>query len=182
MTIVQTTQLDLPPDMINFGVGQPDPALLPLEAMRQAMQRQLMVDDPLPWLAYGLEQGSGHFRLALAEFLTRHYATPVHANDLFVTTGNSQGLDFVCTLFSQAGDTVFVEEPSYFLALTIFADHHLNVVGIPIDEHGIIIEALEEKLAQHKPAFLYEAFAPEKAKALWDRFEFVFTPKAWKLV
>ena len=29
----------------------------------------------------------------------------------------------------------------------------------------------------HTPASLYEAFAPEKAKALWDRFEFVYTPK-----
>lgn len=29
----------------------------------------------------------------------------------------------------------------------------------------------------HKPGSLYEAFLPDKAKALWDRFEFVFTPK-----
>ncbi len=155
MTTVQTTQLNIPPNMINFAVGQPDPALLPLEALHQAMQYQLTVDDPVPWLAYGVEQGNGYFRLALADFLTRHYATPVQANDLFVTTGNSQGLDFVCTLFGQAGDTIFVEEPSYFLALNIFADHQLKVVGVPIDEHGLIIEALEEKLTQHKPTLLY---------------------------
>jgi len=29
----------------------------------------------------------------------------------------------------------------------------------------------------HKPGAFYEAFTPEKAKALWDRFEFIFTPK-----
>ena len=34
-----------------------------------------------------------------------------------------------------------------------------------------------DNLNTHKPGSLYEAFAPEKAKALWDRFEFVFTPK-----
>ena len=34
-----------------------------------------------------------------------------------------------------------------------------------------------DNLNTHTPGSLYEAFAPEKAKALWDRFEFVYTPK-----
>jgi len=154
MPDVQITQLNIPEGMINFGVGQPAPSLLPLEAMRKAVAHRMGHDDPL-LLAYGVEQGNGYFRIALAEFLSEKYGTPVQPNDLFITTGISQGLDFVCTLFSKAGDTIFVEEPSYFLALRIFADHRLNVVGIPIDEEGLIIEALEEKLLEHKPAFLY---------------------------
>ena len=32
-------------------------------------------------------------------------------------------------------------------------------------------------LNTHCPASLYETFTPERAKALWDRFEFVYTPK-----
>jgi hypothetical protein len=34
-----------------------------------------------------------------------------------------------------------------------------------------------DNLNTHTPASLYEAFPPDKAKALWDRFEFVHTPK-----
>ena len=34
-----------------------------------------------------------------------------------------------------------------------------------------------DNLNTHTPASLYEAFAPDKAKTLWDRFEFVHTPK-----
>jgi len=34
-----------------------------------------------------------------------------------------------------------------------------------------------DNLNTHKPSSLYETFSPEKAKALWDRFEFVYTPK-----
>jgi hypothetical protein len=34
-----------------------------------------------------------------------------------------------------------------------------------------------DNLNTHKPGSLYEAFPPDKAKALWDRFEFVYTPK-----
>ena len=34
-----------------------------------------------------------------------------------------------------------------------------------------------DNLATHKASALYEAFDPKKAKRIWDRFEFVYTPK-----
>jgi len=34
-----------------------------------------------------------------------------------------------------------------------------------------------DNFSTHNPGALYEAFHPEKAKNLWDRFEFVYTPK-----
>ena len=141
MTDVQITQLNIPEGMINFGVGQPDPKLLPLEAIRAAAAHRMQFDDPL-LLAYGLEQGNGHFRIALAQFLSEYYAIPVAPNDLFITTGVSQAIDFICTLYTKTGDTIFVEEPSYFLALRIFADHNLRVVSIPMDEEGMDIDIL----------------------------------------
>ena len=155
MSISQTTQIDVPEKMIDFGIGQPGPDLLPLEVMRQAAKHRLKTIEPSHLLAYGNEQGSHSFRLILANFLSTHYQTPVQPDHLFVTNGNSQGLDLVCTLFTQAGDTVFVEDPTYDLALNIFADHHLNVIGLPVDKAGLNIEALEEKLTQHQPTFLY---------------------------
>ena len=39
------------------------------------------------------------------------------------------------------------------------------------------ITLVMDNLNTHKPGSLYEAFPPDKAKALWDRFEFVYTPK-----
>jgi DNA-binding transcriptional MocR family regulator len=48
-----------------------------------------------------------------------------------------------------------VEEPSYFLALRVFADHQLRTVPIPMDENGLIVEALEEELKKVRPAFVY---------------------------
>jgi 2-aminoadipate transaminase len=151
---IQTTQLDIPPGMIHLGIGQPDPSLLPLALMKNAAEHRLSHGDA-SLLAYGAESGDGYFRLALARFLTAHYHKPVDADDLFVTAGASQGLDLICTLFTKPGETIFVEEPSYFLALNIFRDHGLNIIGLPMDEDGLIIEALEENLTQHHPAFLY---------------------------
>jgi DNA-binding transcriptional MocR family regulator len=153
MPTIQTTQLNLPAGMIDFSVGQPSPSLLPLEVMREAAAHRLRDDASL--LAYGAEQGDGYFRLALARFLSQGYGQPVEAEQLFITASASDALDLICTLFSQAGDTIFVEEPSYFLALRIFADHHLNVISLPVDGEGLIVEALEEKLRQYRPVFLY---------------------------
>jgi DNA-binding transcriptional MocR family regulator len=72
-----------------------------------------------------------------------------------VTNGVSNALDLVCTLFTRPGDTIFVEEPSYFLALRIFRDHGLQAVPVPTDEHGLVIEALEDLLAESRPKFVY---------------------------
>ena len=154
MHTIQTTQLDIPPGMIHLGIGQPDPSLLPLALMKKAAEHRLCNNDT-SLLAYGAETGDGYFRLTLAQFLSEHYHKHVAADDLFITSGASQGLDLICTLFTKPGDTIFVEEPSYFLALHIFRDHGLNIIGLPMDEAGLIVEILEENIAQHNPAFLY---------------------------
>jgi len=46
--------------------------------------------------------------------------------------------------------------------------------------NGCVAESITlvmDNLSTHKPGSLYEAFSPEEAKKLWDRFDFVFTPK-----
>ena len=139
---------------INFGVGQPSPDLLPVELVHKASEAFFKAAHPLN-LNYGVREGDQGFRDSLAAFLTRQYGSVANPDSFFVTAGNSQALDFVCTQFTRAGDTVFVEEPSYFLAFQIFRDHGLNIVGIPTDQHGMDIEALEEELGKAKPALLY---------------------------
>jgi DNA-binding transcriptional MocR family regulator len=153
-TPLPTIQNQPPPDVIDLGLGDPLLSLLPLDLIREAAQARLSQSDT-SFLQYGAEQGDGYFRLALADFLSKGYGFDVKPESLFVTNGISKALDLICTLFTQAGDTIFVEEPTYFLALRIFADHHLNVVSIDTDENGIIIESLEEKLAESHPEFLY---------------------------
>ena len=143
-----------PPGTIDLGVGQPSADLLPVELVRKASEAFFSEAHPFE-LGYGVLAGDERFLESLAGYLGESYETPVSPESLFVTAGNSQGLDFVSTVFSKSGDTVFVEEPSYFLAFQIFRDHGLNVVGVPIDEDGIRIDALEELLKRHSPAFLY---------------------------
>ena len=154
MTKVLTFDEAPPEGTINFGIGQPSSDLLSLSIIQQASDAFLQDAHPLD-LNYGSAAGDTRFTQALAEFLTREYGAMTDPSSLMVTNGNSQALDFVCTVFTKPGDTVFVEEPSYFLAFQILADHGLNIVGIPIDEDGLIIEAVEAALKLHKPTFIY---------------------------
>ncbi|WP_411281182.1 PLP-dependent aminotransferase family protein [Gemmatimonas sp.] len=145
---------DNPLDVIDFGDGQPSLSLLPVDALRTAADHCLTRGDAA-LLQYGADQGDVGFRESLARFLTHRYATPVSAEHLMVSAGASQALDLVCTRFTQPGDTILVEEPTYFLALEVFRDHGLRVVGIPLDHDGIQLDALRDALTRHRPALLY---------------------------
>ncbi len=147
-------QVDIPPDMIHLGLGQPGIDLLPLTKLEKAASLSLSKEER-SFLAYGEEKGNRNFRETLSQFLTERYPEPVDPDQLFITNGNSQALDFICTLFTRPGDTILVEEPSYFLALKIFADRGLKMVTVPVDENGLKTDVLEEKLSSISPSFLY---------------------------
>lgn len=153
-TPLQVTQFSIPPGYIDLGLGDPQFSLLPQDLLRQAAEERLGQNDP-GFLQYGAERGDGTFLHSLAKFLSHGYLYPVEPDGLFITNGASMGLHLICTLFTKPGDTVFVEEPTYFLALRIFADHELRLVPIRTDENGLVTEHLEEKLAESRPKFLY---------------------------
>jgi 2-aminoadipate transaminase len=154
MDAAQILQTNLPPGWIDLGLGNPDLDLLPLELLRGSAEAYFKTRDTRP-LQYGLEQGDGYFRLALASFLERMMGGSVNPDCIFVTTGASAGLDLLCSLYAHPGDNIFVEEPTYFLALRIFADHGLHPIPIPIDSDGMCIDAVIDKLAGFRPKFIY---------------------------
>lgn len=143
-----------PEGTINLGIGQPSADLLPIELIRTASEAFFKDAHPND-VNYGDTQGDPRFLESLATFLSAAYAAKTDADELFVTGGNSQALDLISTVFAQPGDTVFVEEPSYFLAFQIFRDHKLKIVSIPVDQDGLDLDYLQRELKQHKPAFLY---------------------------
>jgi len=154
MSKIQTTQMRVPEDVIHLGIGQPDENLLPAKKIAQAASH-CSGKKNRRILQYGRQQGDGAFRITLARFLTGEYDIEVAPDHLFITAGISQALDLICALFTRPGDTIIVEEPSYFLALRIFADYRLNIIGTPVDHDGLMIAALEERLEKYKPVFVY---------------------------
>ncbi|WP_288404410.1 PLP-dependent aminotransferase family protein [uncultured Deinococcus sp.] len=152
--MLKTAQTTLTAGVIELGVGHPSLEMLPLNEMREAAAHRFAQADP-SFLQYGAEWGDGHLRRELAAFLARGYGLPVHESDLFISGGVSQALGLICEMFTRPGDTVIVEDPTYFLALDIFRDHDLNVVPAPLDEQGLRLDVLTELVARHRPRLVY---------------------------
>ncbi|MHA7880020.1 MAG: aminotransferase-like domain-containing protein [Saccharospirillum sp.] len=148
MSRLATTQLTRPEGLIDLGIGQPDAALLPEGGFDASRIDRLS-------LAYGAPAGDGRFREALAPWLSEQLGTAIAAESLLISNGSSNAIDMICTRFSRPGDTVLVEEPTYFIALKQFADHGLTVVPVNMDAEGLNPQALTEAIARHKPAFVY---------------------------
>lgn len=145
-----TSSPGTPPDTIDLARGHPSDDLLPLDALREAAAGRLRGGPAL--LQYGAERGTRLFRERLAELLREVGGAASDPARLLVTSGASQALDLLCTLHARPGDVVLVEDPSYHLALRIFADHGLEVRGVEGDAQGVRLDALEAALARRDVA------------------------------
>ena len=98
---------------------------------------------------YGPVAGTEHFRQELAEFLTRRYGDNINKDELILTTGATNGLHLVTSSLVRSGGVVFVENPSYFIALNILSgDMGLTVVPVNMAEQGLDVEELERGIAE----------------------------------
>ena len=140
--------------MIDLGIGEPNPSSLPLKELRQASAHRLGLQDT-SCLQYGPEEGSLSFREALAGFLSRHYKSPVRAEELLITAGASHALDLILSRLCEPGDVVWIEDPTYFFALDVFRDRDVRLVAILTDDQGLDLQAVERRLAIGAPRLLY---------------------------
>jgi DNA-binding transcriptional MocR family regulator len=112
--------------------------------------RAISRQNPNLLLSYGNPQGflplRQQLQLKLAEL---EIATT--AEQFVTTTGVTQALDLVARHFLQPGDTVFVDDPAWFLMFGSFATLGAKVIGIPRMADGPDVAKLAELAALHKP-------------------------------
>lgn len=141
-----TLQIRHRPGIVELGPGQPDPALLPVEAVREAVETTLAVDGAAA-LGYGAAAGPGPLREWLAAWAGAREGRAVRPEEVLVTGGASSALAHVCHAFTTPGDAVLCESPTYHLAAQTLRDHGLRPVGVVTDGEGIVPAALEQALA-----------------------------------
>ena len=102
--------------------------------------------------------GTRRFRRSLGKYLSGAYGAPVSSRWLLTTNGVSHGLDLATAALTSPGDTVIVEDPTYFLVHGIFRDHRLSIESIRGGKGGLDVDALERRCADHTkptPKLLY---------------------------
>lgn len=133
------------PEVVSLAGGMPYLEGLPLDTIADTMQRVIATQGTTA-LQYGSGQGHQELREQILEVM-RIEGIDAHPDDVVVTTGSQQALDLVTRIFIDPGDVIVAEAPSYVGALGVFRSYEADVVHVPIDEDGIIPEALEETLA-----------------------------------
>lgn len=152
-TIREILKITERPDVISFAGGLPAPELFPIKALKEACNRVLDNHGPKS-LQYSLTMGVLPLREILAERLSRK-GLPVAIDNLFITGGSQQGLDLIAKVFLNDGDTLLCENPTYLGAIQAFNIMRPKYVTVEMDQEGMIVEQVEEKIKKHNPRFIY---------------------------
>lgn len=133
------------PEVVSLAGGMPCLDNLPLDAVADLTQHVIATRGATA-LQYGSAQGDETLREQILDIM-RLEGISAHPDDVVVTTGSQQALDLVTRLFINPGDVVVAEAPSYVGALGVFRAYQADVVHVPLDEDGLVPEALEATLA-----------------------------------
>jgi 2-aminoadipate transaminase len=142
----------------NLTVGQPSEALIPRSLLDDSISRTIS-DNKDPYIyQYPTVQGPVPFRRDLAEYLSLSplYPNVVSEHHLCATFGNSHGISLAIQSFTSPGDSVIVEDPTYFLCGQFIRDSHLNIHLCQIrDSDGMDTEEFESLVRTHSPSLVY---------------------------
>jgi 2-aminoadipate transaminase len=145
MRLPASTQMVLREGFCEFNFGQPDPDLLPVEALRRAAPAAIDAFGP-DVLAYGAPEGAWPLLGWIRDRIAAREGIDLSLDECLGTGGNSDAIDQVCTLFTMPGDIAFIESPTYHLGLRILEDHHLDLRPIPTDAEGMRVDVLEAEV------------------------------------
>lgn len=151
--IRETLKLSNKPGIINFAGGLPAAELFPVDAIYECIDA-VMTDHAAPALQYSLSQGVPLLRELLAERISKQ-GLPVTAENILITTGSQQGLDLIGRVFIEPGDYVITELPTYLGALQAFNFYQCRYAPVQMDNDGMIIDQLEEKIRLFNPKLIY---------------------------
>lgn len=133
-----------PPPVHDFRVGTPDPGLFPFAAWRRLVADELRVSALRSTAGYGDPAGHAGLREAVARYVGVSRSVRAGAEDVLVTQGAQQALDLVGRVLVEPGDHVAVEEPGYPAARLLFRSLGARVVGVPVDDEGLLVDALPD--------------------------------------
>ncbi|HET9914251.1 MAG TPA: PLP-dependent aminotransferase family protein [Anaerolineales bacterium] len=140
------------PDIISFAGGLPAPEVFPVKQFQEACNYVLENLGPQA-LQYSTTEGYMPLREMIAK-RTARYSVEVTPDNILITSGSQQALDFIGRLFINRGDYIVVESPTYLGALQAWNAYGAQYIPVRADEDGMIVDELEAAL-RIGPKFIY---------------------------
>ena len=129
MDLTRILQLQRVPGVIDLAWGHPDASLLPVADV-QAASVAALDKYAGTMLTYGIDRGIGPLRDRIALQIAQYEGVSPLPGEIMLSAGNSQALAQVAMLYARPNDVIFVENPTYHLALRILRD-------LPVQIHPI---------------------------------------------
>lgn len=107
------------PDIISFAGGIPDPALFPTEAFKSALADALSPENASTALQYSVSEGYAPLRDWIVTQMEA-LGVPCTRDNVLITSGSQQALDYLGKLMLSPGDTALIGWPTYLGALGAF--------------------------------------------------------------
>ena len=144
-----------PPGVLAMTGGFPNPATFPAGVLDEIVAR-LVRDDPGVALQYTPCEGLPSVREYMAERQEQLQGRRPEPSELMVTSGGMECIQLMCQALVDPGDAIAVEAPTYLGALLAFAGIEADVHGIEMDEDGLRVDLLAERLEDGlRPKFVY---------------------------
>ncbi len=143
------------PEIISFAGGLPAPELFPLEAIEKAAVKVIREQGQAA-LQYSTTEGYAPLRETIIQQRLKPIGIDCSLENIMITSGSQQALEFTAKLFVNKGDVIICESPSYLGALNAFKAYEPKFVEVPMDDDGMIIEQLEKALKDNENVkFIY---------------------------
>ena len=146
-------KLGADPSMISFGGGNPSAETFPVPEIAEIMA-DVMKNAPVSVLQYGLSEGYTPLRDTMKKYLARTQGFDFEKNELFIVSGGQQCADLTTKVLVNEGDVILTEDPAFVGCLNTFRSYGAKLVGVPMQQDGMDIDALEAALKANPNAKL----------------------------
>lgn len=144
------------PELISLGIGAPAKEALPVDLLREISNDVLRQDSRgIEALQYGPTAGVLDLREVIVEQLLEPKGVHTSPDRIMVTVGGLETISLTCELFIDPGDVILVEKPTFVHAIETFEMFEARCVGVEMDDNGIIIEDLVDKIKRYHPKMIY---------------------------
>lgn len=144
------------PDVISLGIVAIAKECLPIDQVREITNDIMRADKRgSEALSYGPVQGIKDLREAICTELLSPKGINADPDNILVLTGGLEAIDLICQIYINAGDTILVEAPTFVHAVETFKMFEANCISVEMDDDGMVVEDLEEKIIKHSPKMVY---------------------------
>ncbi len=129
---------------LHLDDGFPDPRLAPLLDLSRAYRSNLLLGNSYVKLGYGDTKGSFWLRQELSKYLNESRGLRTTPENILIVRGTMMAMYLTISAFIKRGDNVVLGEMSWSSAKMNFQYAGANIITIPTDENGIVVDDLEE--------------------------------------